>query len=982
MPNLPNSLNRNSGILLSRNAPVAFVVGAAGFLGSHLVEHLLDKGIQVVGIDNFETGSKDYISEAIKDKDFHFLNESIISSVNPLGQSSIGQLQLPRLDYAFFVAEAPDNSLLLTKGLQNFLAFIKRNSEFSPDRRSIADRPRVAFVSSIKLYDTQDSDEDQALRGAEVHFAKFIKDYQLNARIVRLTDVFGPRMHFRGSDPITRLIQAALLGTLQRESTSLDFTTRAIYVGDAINLITKSVLAGGTAGKIFDGTLLHPLKVTEVKQILLDPMWHEMRGYSPTELPPWPTPNLERTRQDLSWDVHKRIIPALKETISYFKDNSIEVPALNESKSVFESPIWQGKSLAEVFEQKPTEDQEAKIEKPRQKGRVKESLKGWLFLLIGIGIIIFGLLWPFIELGVGVINIRQNLTASTTHLEVGNFEAAVEDINRIKLTLGTLEGTERSLSLFKQIPAVKAYLDKYEELLGLLQEGMSGVSFAVQGARSLYQVTKVISGEDKSDPKLFYIQAQTSLTTAYAKVSEVLIKLDNPQYQATFSKDFQVKLVEIILKLKNYQSLIDKSKTASELLPEITGLSGLKTYLVLIQDNQELRPSGGVAVSYAKVTFDQGHLAGIEVDDVSSLDEKLRESIEPPADLKSDLKLTRWTLRDSTYDSDFPTAAKVAGVFFTKEAGVKVNGVFALDTESLKELLQAVGGVDVVEYSTHIDQNNFISQGLQHRSTDNQLSPKSYITTVTAQLFNKIFFVSKQNWPEIIKTLSVSLDERHLLIYLSDPQLLSYAASVDWVGLVPRPAPERVGERADFLYVTEANMGQNKANAYVSRSLFLTTTIGKEGEIKHFLKLHYKNSSQTESEVEGSYKNRLRLFLPAGSRLIQSRYKDTNISTKVSSASDYGRSVYSTLLELAPKEEGDLIFEYTLPQPLDFKDQQAAYQLDILKQPGTLSDGLDWTLQFPTGLSVEGVDSSTKKDELTISTDLQQNRSFRVIFRK
>jgi hypothetical protein len=48
----PETINSNSGILLSRNTPVALIIGTAGFVGSHLAEKLLDKGIQVVGIDD------------------------------------------------------------------------------------------------------------------------------------------------------------------------------------------------------------------------------------------------------------------------------------------------------------------------------------------------------------------------------------------------------------------------------------------------------------------------------------------------------------------------------------------------------------------------------------------------------------------------------------------------------------------------------------------------------------------------------------------------------------------------------------------------------------------------------------------------------------------------------------------------------------------------------------------------------------------
>jgi hypothetical protein len=88
-----NIIDKNI-IQLSRNTPVALVVGAAGFLGSHLAEALLIKGVQVVGVDNFKTGKKQNLEASVKNKNFHLINESAQNF----------SLNLQRLDYLFIVA--------------------------------------------------------------------------------------------------------------------------------------------------------------------------------------------------------------------------------------------------------------------------------------------------------------------------------------------------------------------------------------------------------------------------------------------------------------------------------------------------------------------------------------------------------------------------------------------------------------------------------------------------------------------------------------------------------------------------------------------------------------------------------------------------------------------------------------------------------------------------------------------------------------
>jgi nucleoside-diphosphate-sugar epimerase len=225
------SINEKNSILLSRNSPIAFVVGAAGFLGSSLIDELLSKNIQVVGVDDLSSGKKENLEEASKNKKFHFINKSIID------QSLTEMVSLPRLDYAFFVAESGEKSLY-SSGLLNFLNFVlesKKNGQSEDSKH----HPRVVLASSIELYGKNFDQNKQNLKDGEIRFARFIKYHKLNGRIVRLSAVFGPRMHFREQDPQVRLIQASLADVLHDTPTSADFSSRAIFIGDATSLLIK-----------------------------------------------------------------------------------------------------------------------------------------------------------------------------------------------------------------------------------------------------------------------------------------------------------------------------------------------------------------------------------------------------------------------------------------------------------------------------------------------------------------------------------------------------------------------------------------------------------------------------------------------------------------------------------------------------------------------------------------------------------------------
>jgi len=95
-------------------------------------------------------------------------------------------------------------------------------------------------------------------------------------------------------------------------------------------------------------------------------------------------------------------------------------------------------------------------------------------------------------------------------------------------------------------------------------------------------------------------------------------------------------------------------------------------------------------------------------------------------------------------------------------------------------------------------------------------------------------------------------------------------------------------------------------------------------------------------------------------------------------------------LELYPKEQKTLVLDYTAPVKLDFKEGKADYQLDIIKQPGTLKDPFKWVISYP--LSFQVVSDQTNPDligtktidpqQQTIQTDLSTDRSFEVQFTK
>ena len=193
-----------------KKMPRALVAGCAGFIGSHLVESLLQKKILVTGVDNLSTGKKIYLEQAFKNSNFNFVEFDLNKGIPK-------QIENEKFDYVFHLAsteshtrddiEGIEYEILLTNSLttRNLLEFsVKNNSKFV-----LASSLGIyqGFVSSVSLENYFGSSEEEektfsyseAKRFAEALVWQYYKKNGLDVRIVRLSEVYGPRMSLKST---------------------------------------------------------------------------------------------------------------------------------------------------------------------------------------------------------------------------------------------------------------------------------------------------------------------------------------------------------------------------------------------------------------------------------------------------------------------------------------------------------------------------------------------------------------------------------------------------------------------------------------------------------------------------------------------------------------------------------------------------------------------------------------------------------------
>jgi hypothetical protein len=414
-------------------------------------------------------------------------------------------------------------------------------------------------------------------------------------------------------------------------------------------------------------------------------------------------------------------------------------------------------------------------------------------------------------------------------------------------------------------------------------------------------------------------------------------------------------------KLKAYETwLADQKKTllASQqlqgLLPILLGESASRSYVVVLQNNQELRPTGGFIQSVAVITVTQGVITDTQVLNAYDVDKKILGVVTPPVDITRYLGEKQWFLRDSNWNPDFPTTSSQIAWFVERATGKKVDGVVGLNLLTIKELLKALGPLDVPEYNEVLTDRNLLERMEFH--SEIQLVPEStqpdYSTLVLTKLLQKINQMPEDKVVVVLDAIQGQLNQNQVLFSLTNPDENSSLTPLGWTGALLRPAcPAQLSGApctVDVVAQVEANVGVNKANAYITRKTNHTVSIGKD-RIGHHRTMSFTNTATTPAWPKGTYKNFIRLFVSPEAQLDSIMINQVPVAAdQISIGIENKRKVFGVLVEVPVNQTVAVDVVYHLPSP---SDARFAYALFDQRQSGVEMSNL--TLDFTHDASLK-----------------------------
>lgn len=351
-----------------------------------------------------------------------------------------------------------------------------------------------------------------------------------------------------------------------------------------------------------------------------------------------------------------------------------------------------------------------------------------------------------------------------------------------------------------------------------------------------------------------------------------------------------------------------------------------KTFLILFQNNMELRPGGGFIGSFGILKVRDGHITHFDVHDTGNFDGRIPSTVAPPYPMKETLRIDSWKLRDSNYSPDFPENAKQAVNFYQMGNGQEhFDGVAAVTANVLSSFLRVTGPVRIEGFPGEYGADNAIldleyqvEQGYRKQN----IAPgdrKSVLNLLGEEILRHVIALNPANKYHLFRVLLDDLHRKDIQLHFEDNDLQAQVEGAGWSGAMDGTW------KNDYLLAVDANLGAFKSDYYVKRSYDYTVDL--RGDVPQaVLAVTYEHTATEKSYLTKEYQSFLRVYVPHGSFLTTV----TNATTQPVYGDFLNKKYFGVLVNVPLHSTKTVTFAYTLPKDLE----RDFYDLKIEKQAG------------------------------------------------
>jgi len=452
---------------------------------------------------------------------------------------------------------------------------------------------------------------------------------------------------------------------------------------------------------------------------------------------------------------------------------------------------------------------------------------------------------------------------------------------------------------------------------------------------------------------------------------------------------------QFIIAKEKIEEISDTLNDISKHFPAIVKLLGDRyphRILILLQNNSEVRATGGFIGSYAILDINDGYIENLRIEDVYDIDGSYGGQIKPSYNL--DNFVDNWRFRDSNYSPDFPTSAKKAQWFLEEEGGPSVDTVIAINQGLLTDLLNITGPIKVGEFIEFNSENyqillTYIVEGKIWGAED----PK-HILKVFIPLF-KEQILKEEKLSKLASKLYKAVEQEHIVMYSNDEEIQALFEHFKLDGKV-----HEIEVDEDYLSVINTSIGGTKSDQFIEQTINHTTHINADGSIINEVRITrshlwsdeiYQNwerllqeygfslsdFSDSLIDVLGRGKNivNMQIYIPKNSTLIES----SDNSAKIYHDTELDRDYIMTKIEVEAGNTSEITVKYKIPLILEKSDNTFIYKIFVDKQIGTRGGLLNKTITFDDKL--ENISTYPEaqiktSEKIEYSTNLVYDRYF------
>ncbi len=412
------------------------------------------------------------------------------------------------------------------------------------------------------------------------------------------------------------------------------------------------------------------------------------------------------------------------------------------------------------------------------------------------------------------------------------------------------------------------------------------------------------------------------------------------------------KIEDIKQELKSASDFISKASPLIKLLPVLSGTPNTSRFLLILQNNDELRPSGGFIGVYGTLKIKAGHIISLNTNDSYHLDWPASLSpnweLSPPPILKKYLQINKWYLRDANWSPDWPQSAQKITEIYNGEnlaigkASTNFTGVIAITPNLVADLIKLVGPIsiqgDTYNYTNFQDLLQYNVEVAYKKQNISYWNRKNIINALMDKLKTRLFNLPASDFNRLFTILDNNINRKDIQIYFSNPAWENLSRTLGTSG-------EVINTNHDFLMIVDSNLRAFKSDAVMKKDLSYNL-ITHNGKLKAKLTLNYHHEGKFNWRTT-YYRSYTRIYLPIGTKLINIKGLDkTTANISVYNDSTLNKTIFAFFFTVKPGNSRKIIINYILPKRVYEEMKTGNYELLVERQAGQRVNSLTVNLQL------------------------------------